>query len=325
MYSWGNGGYGQLGQSEGNLCISTPEVVNGLNGQQCVNIAAGEYSSVAITAVGSIFSWGGGFGALGHEDVKNVYEPKLVDALRDCNVVSCSVGSIHSVILVESNGTLRFETENSDIGEDDLLQEFDDESSLEEKPIAGETSLESSVSSMDFDAPLLSNPGTYPTMALEMDQGGEAKAVKMRGATSEEKDGGNSSKQPTKQVGESSPLFKNTDGTSSLGHVDKEEWLDEGEGAISLRVSETSKYTPQSPELYSRETLWKYGDTLARFGYQGFSGEENYRKKYAMVGEGGVPGEEEESPPTHKYPAKDNNAGCIGVRTPTTYMRSTPR
>ena len=49
-------------------------------------------------------------------------------------------------------------------------------------------------------------------------------------------------------------------------------WVDEGEGALSFRVSGRSdvglasghKFVPPSPELYERETLSKYGDTMAR-------------------------------------------------------------
>lgn len=129
------------------------------------------------------------------------------------------------------------------------------------------------------------------------------------------------------KIAVSSPSpHRSHDGTSSLGHVEEDEWLDEGEGAISLRVNGVPKYAPQSPELYSRETLFKYGDTLARFGYQGFSGEENYRKKYALgnqLGKGDTEMQEDESPPTHSYPAKEDADG-VGMTTPTTYMRSTP-
>eukprot|EP00520_Triparma_pacifica_P000424 CAMPEP_0118642234 /NCGR_PEP_ID=MMETSP0785-20121206/5730_1 /TAXON_ID=91992 /ORGANISM="Bolidomonas pacifica, Strain CCMP 1866" /LENGTH=1049 /DNA_ID=CAMNT_0006533779 /DNA_START=23 /DNA_END=3169 /DNA_ORIENTATION=+ len=326
VYSWGNGGYGQLGQSEGNLCISTPEVVSGLSGQQCVSIAAGEYSSVAITAVGSIFSWGGGFGALGHEDVKNVYEPKLVEALKDCNVVSCAVGSVHALVLVEMDSTFESEAENSYMEDSEILQDFDEESSVEDagadagadadakgtkKRNGGDVSLESSVSSVDFDAPILLGERSEPLEDLDR-------------MLKDAEQGPNSASK--NKLSASPQMYRNADGTSSLGQVDEDEWLDEGEGAISLRVNDAPKYAAQSPELYSRETLFKYGDTLARFGYQGFSGEENYRKKYALrnhqEGQGGG-GEEEESPPTHKYPTKDDVDG-IGVRTPTTYMRSTP-
>ncbi|GMH51496.1 hypothetical protein TrRE_jg11034, partial [Triparma retinervis] len=322
VYSWGNGGYGQLGQSAGNLCISTPEVVSGLSGQQCVSIAAGEFSSIAITAVGSIFSWGGGFGALGHEDVKNVYEPKLVDALKDFNVAACAVGSVHALVLVETDTA--FDESEMEISyqedDDEILQDFDEESSLEDDGMerkksdgrnrGGDVSLESSVNSIDFDAPLLNNAGSSPV------SGGGRVGDEQRSKA------GKISK---KSVTSPSP-YRSHDGTSSLGHVEEDEWLDEGEGAISLRVNDAPKYAPQSPELYSRETLFKYGDTLARFGYQGFSGEENYRKKYALgnqLGGGNLEMQEEESPPTHRYPTKDDADG-VGVRTPTTYMRSTP-
>lgn len=104
VYSWGNGGYGQLGHGYSSLCVSTPELITGLSGESCVSIAAGEFCSYAVTAVGNVWSWGGGEGALGHgKGGGNVYEPRLIESLRDNHVISCSVGSLHSVVIVEGH------------------------------------------------------------------------------------------------------------------------------------------------------------------------------------------------------------------------------
>ena len=43
VYSWGNGGYGQLGHGDSSLCISTPELIAGLSGESCVSVNAGEF------------------------------------------------------------------------------------------------------------------------------------------------------------------------------------------------------------------------------------------------------------------------------------------
>ena len=310
VYSWGNGGYGQLGQSEGNLCISTPEIVGGLSGQQCVRVFAGEYSSVAITAVGSIFSWGGGFGALGHEDVKNCYEPKMIEALKDSHVVSCSVGSVHSLILVEKEGT--HDTESEEAGYTEMLQDVEDLSvSVEEAQSMGDASstdlyadvgnhlsnqrlaARNGVEGLDviIDSPIRqgNSRGSRPLLHVAPPAEDEISLHQLHNGNNPDVDS------TMGKVGNSNNGGYSNE-TSSLGRVDRDEWLDEGEGAISLRVSATgSSYIQQSPELYSRETLSKYGDTMAKFGYQGFSGEENYRKKYSE-----------------------------DARTPTTYMRSTP-
>jgi len=92
-------------QGDANNCISTPELINELSGQQCVSISAGEYHSVCITAVGSVFSWGhGGFGALGHGNLKNCNEPTVIDALQGARVVSVAAGSSHTMLCVEREG-----------------------------------------------------------------------------------------------------------------------------------------------------------------------------------------------------------------------------
>jgi hypothetical protein len=102
VYSWGNGGYGQLGQGDSNNVIPQPELVAGLSGQQGVSVSAGEYHSVCITAVGSVFSWGhGGHGALGHGNLKNCYEPRQIDAANHCHVSSVSAGASHTMLCVE--------------------------------------------------------------------------------------------------------------------------------------------------------------------------------------------------------------------------------
>jgi len=88
---------------------------------------------------------------------------------------------------------------------------------------------------------------------------------------------------------------------------DSSGWEEEG-GGFRLFQSD-NVHIPNSRDLYSRETLSKYGDTLAKFGYQGFSNEENYKEKYGVVEE------EEESP--YASPTKLSKP-----RTPTTHQNT---
>ena len=107
LYTWGNGGYGQLGQGEGNHCIGKPELVQALSGQQCVSVAAGEYHSIAITAVGTAYSWGhGGYGQLGHGNFNNCYTPQIIADLESVHVVSAAAGGVHSLLCIEGTGGL---------------------------------------------------------------------------------------------------------------------------------------------------------------------------------------------------------------------------
>ena len=65
-----------------------------------VAASAGTHHSLAITADGSVWSWGsGGFGKLGHGDEQNQLLPKKVEALPDRRVVAVSAGEYHSLAL----------------------------------------------------------------------------------------------------------------------------------------------------------------------------------------------------------------------------------
>ena len=68
LYSWGYGIDGRLGlaEAEGRLL---PELVSALTGVVVEGVAAGRWHSLARTADGALYSWGGGgFGRLGHGD-----------------------------------------------------------------------------------------------------------------------------------------------------------------------------------------------------------------------------------------------------------------
>lgn len=68
LWSWGTGQHGQLGHGA-RLSERRPRRVEALAGRSVVAAAAGLSHSVAVTADGAIFSWGGGkFGQLGHGD-----------------------------------------------------------------------------------------------------------------------------------------------------------------------------------------------------------------------------------------------------------------
>ena len=63
-------------------------------------MSAGYSYSLAITADGSIWSWGGGrFGRLGHGDYQLQLLPKKVEAFAGRRVVAVSTGSAHSLAL----------------------------------------------------------------------------------------------------------------------------------------------------------------------------------------------------------------------------------
>lgn len=106
VFSWGYGGYGALGH--GNMYSSMkPLLVEGLLGKMVQYIAAGSYSSTAITCTGHLFTWGWGLGGqLGHGTRNNQMLPLLVEqdchgeALQPLRKVAC--GHQHIVALTRA-------------------------------------------------------------------------------------------------------------------------------------------------------------------------------------------------------------------------------
>ena len=77
-----------------------PNTIEALAGQRVVAVSAGLEHSTAITADGSVWSWGGGsFGKLGHGDAQNQLLPKKIEAFAGQRVVAVSAGAYHSLAL----------------------------------------------------------------------------------------------------------------------------------------------------------------------------------------------------------------------------------
>ena len=80
VWSWGEGGSGQLGHGDGQNQL-LPKKVEAF-GQRVVAVSAGGTHSLAITTDGAVFAWGKGEdGCLGHgEDLSNQLLPKKIEA-----------------------------------------------------------------------------------------------------------------------------------------------------------------------------------------------------------------------------------------------------
>jgi len=99
VWSWGEGGFGRLGHGDWQNRL-LPKKVEALAGQRVVAVAAGDFHSLALTAVGAVWSWGeGDIGRLGHGDEQNQLLPKKVEALAGQRVVAVSAGIAHSLAL----------------------------------------------------------------------------------------------------------------------------------------------------------------------------------------------------------------------------------
>ena len=98
VWSWGWGGYG-LGHGDVQWQL-LPKKIEAFTGRRIVAVSAGSDHSLAITADGSVWSWGGGaWGKLGHGNEQRRLLPKKVEALADQRVIAVSAGEYHSLAI----------------------------------------------------------------------------------------------------------------------------------------------------------------------------------------------------------------------------------
>lgn len=106
LYSFGQGKHGQLGHGT-RLDCCTPTRVEALLDVPVVQVAGGGglgvSHSVAITAQGDCYTWGGGkYGQLGHSHTtQDELEPRLVASLRGKRVVGAACGWLHTALLID--------------------------------------------------------------------------------------------------------------------------------------------------------------------------------------------------------------------------------
>ena len=109
VWSWGCGRYGRLGHGD-QQSQWQPKLVEALAGLRVVAVSAGAFHSLALTADGSVWSWGGGaYGQLGHGDGQDQMLPKKVEAFADLRVVTVSAGGYHSLALTADGEPLAVE------------------------------------------------------------------------------------------------------------------------------------------------------------------------------------------------------------------------
>ncbi|KAL2610465.1 hypothetical protein R1flu_029038 [Riccia fluitans] len=109
LWAWGNNEYGQLGIGD-TQPRAQPVQVKGLDGLDLVDIAAGGWHSMALTANGEVYGWGRGeHGRLGFGDDKSSkMVPAPVDVLAGESVIQISCGGTHSVALTKDGRMFSF-------------------------------------------------------------------------------------------------------------------------------------------------------------------------------------------------------------------------
>ena len=117
LYTFGQGNWGVLGHgNENSVNYKKPKHVQGLSKQVVVDVAMGEYHTIALTEDGNVWTWGYGgkkgffnwmytqeVGALGHGDVEPTFSPKKVQffAENGLKVKSITAGNYHCVALCD--------------------------------------------------------------------------------------------------------------------------------------------------------------------------------------------------------------------------------
>ena len=99
VWSWGWGDLGRLGHGDRQSQL-LPKKVEALAGRRVVALSAALVHSLAITADGAVWSWGGGgSGKLGHGDFQDHLLPKKVEALAGQRVIAVSAEAGQSFAL----------------------------------------------------------------------------------------------------------------------------------------------------------------------------------------------------------------------------------
>ncbi|XP_063166477.1 probable E3 ubiquitin-protein ligase HERC6 [Candoia aspera] len=103
VFSWGAGGFGQLGT--GKLEDSLiPKKINSLSRYNVIQIACGHYHSIALTKDGQVFSWGQNIhGQLGlGKGLSSQTNPCNVSSLAGIPLAQVAAGGAHSFVLSHS-------------------------------------------------------------------------------------------------------------------------------------------------------------------------------------------------------------------------------
>ena len=107
VYSWGDGGFGELGHGdqgcEREWHELLPRRIEALSGLGVVQLDSGKAHGVCVTADRNLFSWGRGtHGQLGHGSEQNEPAPRLVQSVAR-RAKQVSAGAMHTAVVTCDN------------------------------------------------------------------------------------------------------------------------------------------------------------------------------------------------------------------------------
>ena len=136
VWSWGRGEDGQLGHGDFHQDQLLPKKIEAFDGQRVLAVSVGMSHSLALTADGAVWSWGGGaFGKLGHGDRQAQLLPKKVEALVGQRVVAASAGENHSLAITADGAVWSWGTGGEATGAYGRLGHGDEQDQLLPKKI----------------------------------------------------------------------------------------------------------------------------------------------------------------------------------------------
>lgn len=99
LYAMGLNPLGQLGIDRNLNVALQPMFIKALDNKIITQICAGQHHN-AVVADGLLYTWGWNiYGQLGHGDIKNVREPKVVEFFRDKKIKQIALGQAHTMVL----------------------------------------------------------------------------------------------------------------------------------------------------------------------------------------------------------------------------------
>lgn len=112
VFTFGHGGYGQLGHGdEDNKNIPVPIEHDNLSGKTIIAVKAGTHHTILLANDGSVFTFGqGSLGRLGHGDTDNKLIPTLIEHpnILDKTITNGTAGRFHTVLLASDDSIFTF-------------------------------------------------------------------------------------------------------------------------------------------------------------------------------------------------------------------------